>query len=123
VSSKGRRLKSGTRRFEHGRLQGGVHILGLQASISLMISALTEKIRDLLIPVTSITLAVDRRVRFSVKKHGSLIYIEYTTRSRCGAQFAVTLWDRVDDSKTFPSFSTKMSRDGNSQQDRCSSEE
>ena len=26
VSSKGRRLKSGTPRFEHGRLQGGVHI-------------------------------------------------------------------------------------------------
>jgi len=26
VSSKGRRLKSGTRRFEHGRLQGGMHI-------------------------------------------------------------------------------------------------
>ena len=26
VSSKGRRLKSGTRKFEHGRLQGGVHI-------------------------------------------------------------------------------------------------
>ena len=26
VSSKGRRVKSGTRRFEHGRLQGGVYI-------------------------------------------------------------------------------------------------